>query len=441
MNLFNDLNASGGALTLSALNERVTQAINKSFPDACWMQAETSDVRVQGAAGHCYLEFVEKDAHSGQIMAKARGVIWARTFQLLKPYFEEETGQAFVSGLKVLVKVTVEFHKLYGYSLNVINIEPSYTLGDLVRKRQEIIRRLQEEGIFDLNRELPFPVLPQRIAVITSPTAAGYGDFGNQLMNNPAGYPFYMKLFPAIMQGEKTEESVIAALDRICQHADCFDVVVLIRGGGSSSDLNCFDSYLLAAHCAQFPIPVITGIGHERDDSVIDMIAHTRLKTPTAVAAFLIGRMDEQAGLINDLQQTLCVRVTEMLSRQQTCLKLLIARFPSQVVHRIERNRTQLQGLRSALPASQLQIMKCRTTLTEIRQHLQSRWTEYVDCQNRKMEMTEQFLKMVSPDYVLQQGYTLILKDGKIIKRASGLSAGDEVTARFADGDHTVIVQ
>jgi exodeoxyribonuclease VII large subunit len=441
MNLFNDLNVSGGALTLSALNERVAQVIDRSFPDACWIQAETSDVRVQGSAGHCYLEFVEKDAPSGQIIAKARGAIWARTFQRLKPRFEEETGQAFVSGLKVLVKVTVAFHKLYGYSLNVIDIEPSYTLGDLVRKRQEIIRRLQEEGLFDLNRELPFPALPQRIAVISSPAAAGYGDFENQLMNNPAGYLFYLKLFPALMQGEKAEESIIAALDRICLHADCFDVVVLIRGGGSASDLNCFDSYLLATHCAQFPLPVVTGIGHERDDSVVDRIAHTRLKTPTAVAAFLIGRMDEQAERIDDLQQTFCHRVTERLSAQETGLKLLAARFPSLVMRRIERTRTQLQALRSALPASRLLIMRRRTTLTELRQQLQNRWTEYVDRQNREMELTGQFLKMASPDYVLQRGYTLILKDGKIVKRASGLSAGDEVTARFADGDRTAIVR
>ncbi|MDR1455849.1 MAG: exodeoxyribonuclease VII large subunit [Tannerella sp.] len=440
MNLFSNPDTSV-ALTLSTLNERVAQAIDESFPDACWIQAETSDVRLQGSAGHCYLEFVEKDVFSGQIIARARGAIWARTFQRLKPYFEKETGQAFVSGLKVLVKVTVAFHKLYGYSLNVIDIEPSYTLGDLVRKRQEIIRRLQEEGIFDLNRELPFPVLPQRIAVITSPTAAGYGDFENQLMNNPAGYPFYIKLFPAVMQGEKTEESVIAALDRISRHTDCFDAVVLIRGGGSASDLNCFDSYLLAAHCAQFPLPVITGIGHERDDSVVDMIAHTRLKTPTAVAAFLIGQMDGQAGLLNGLQQSLCSRVTEVLSAQQTYLKLLAARFPSLATHRIEQNRTQLQALRSALPASQLLIMKHRTDLTEIRQFLQNGWTACVAAQNREMDLAGQFLKMVSPDYALRWGYTLILKNGKIVKHASGLSAGDEITVRFADGDHVATVQ
>ncbi|MDR2139228.1 MAG: exodeoxyribonuclease VII large subunit [Tannerella sp.] len=440
MDRFNKPDVSG-ALTLSALNEQVAHAVGRSFPNACWIQAETSDVRVQGAAGHCYLEFVEKDAHSGQIVAKARGAIWVRTFRQLKLYFEEETGQAFVSGLKVLVKVTVEFHKLYGYSLNVIDIEPSYTLGDLVRKRQEIIRYLQKEGIFELNRELPFPVLPQRIAVISSPTAAGYGDFEHQLMNNPAGYQFYLKLFPAAMQGEKAEESVIAALDRISRHTDCFDVVVLIRGGGSASDLNCFDSLLLATHCAQFPLPVITGIGHERDDSVVDMVAHTRLKTPTAVAAFLIGQMDGQAELVNDMQQRLCLLATKTLSDQQTYLKLLATRLPSLIMQRIEHCRTQLQALRSALPASRLLVMQHRTALTEIRQRLHNRWTEYVNRQNREMELAEQYLKMASPDYVLQQGYTLILKEGKILKCASELSAGDEVTIRFADGDRTAIIQ
>ena len=190
---------------------------------------------------------------------------------MLKPYFELETGQVFASGLKVLVNVSVEFHELYGYNLTVWDIDPAYTLGDMLRKRMEIIRQLKSEGVFELNKELPFPILPRRVAVISSPTAAGYGDFLNQLMHNKAGYPFYVKLFPAIMQGERTEESVIAALDRIDRYRDCFDVVVIIRGGGATSDLNSFDSYLLAANCAQFPLPIVTGIGHERDDTIVDL--------------------------------------------------------------------------------------------------------------------------------------------------------------------------
>ena len=298
----NNRNQERQEFSLLELNNRVKGAVLNAFPETCWVRAEMSDVRTNAASGHCYLEFIEKSAITGQLVAKARGSIWAKTFRMLKPYFEMETGQMFASGLKVLVKVSVEFHELYGYSLTVLDIDPAYTLGDMIRKRMEIIRQLKEEGVFTLNKELPFPTLPKRVAVITSPTAAGYEDFLNQLANNKEGYPFYTKLFPALMQGERTEESVIAALDGVYRHADCFDVVVIIRGGGATSDLNSFDSYLLAANCAQFPLPIITGIGHERDDTILDMVAHTRMKTPTAVAEFLIGQMDRAAGEVEKLQ-------------------------------------------------------------------------------------------------------------------------------------------
>ena len=299
----NNLSGEKEALSLLELNTRIRGALSRAFPETCWVRAEMSDVRVNTSSGHCYLEFVEKNAQTGQLVAKVRGSIWAKTFRMLKPYFEMETGQMFASGLKVLVKVSVEFHELYGLSLTVLDIDPAYTLGDMVRKRMEIIRQLQEEGVFTLNKELPFPLLPRRIAIITSPTAAGYEDFMNQLTRNKGGYPFYTKLFPALMQGERTEASVIAALDRIYQHQDLFDVVVIIRGGGATSDLNSFDSYLLAANCAQFPLPIITGIGHERDDTVVDLVAHTRMKTPTAVAEFLISRMDSVGEELENLCQ------------------------------------------------------------------------------------------------------------------------------------------
>ena len=289
--------------TLSELTGAVRDTLEATFPETYWVRAETSDVRVNAASGHCYLEFIEKNPKTNQLVAKARGSIWAKVFRMLKPYFEMETGQTFTSGLKVLVKVTIEFHELYGFSLNVVDIDPTYTIGDMARKRQEIIRQLQADGVFTLNKELTFPDFPTRIAVITSPTAAGYEDFLNQLLHNQAGYPFYPKLFPALMQGEKTEESVIAALERIDACREYFDVVVIIRGGGATSDLNSFDSYLLAAHCAQFPLPIITGIGHERDDTIVDLVAHTRLKTPTAVAAFLIHCLDQQAATLNDLEE------------------------------------------------------------------------------------------------------------------------------------------
>ena len=302
------------ALSLQELNFAIKEAINDALPQRCWVRAEMSDVRANASSGHCYLEFIDKDEKSGQIVAKARGTIWARTFQMVKSYFEKETGQSFVSGLKVLVNVSVEFHEVYGYSLSVHDIDPSYTLGDMVKRRKEIILRLQKEGIFELNQDLPFPLLPQRIAVITSPTAAGYEDFINQLTENEYGFPFYIKLFPAIMQGEKTSESVIAALDKIFPHARLFDVVVIIRGGGSASELSSFDSYPLAANCAQFPLPVITGIGHERDDTVVDMVAHTRMKTPTAVASFLVECMVREASRLRELEQSIYDDVMAQIS-------------------------------------------------------------------------------------------------------------------------------
>jgi exodeoxyribonuclease VII large subunit len=399
------------------------------------VRAETSDVRVNTSSGHCYLEFVEKDQLTGRIEARARGMIWVRTFNLLKPYFEETTGQTFGSGLKVLVNVAVEFHKLYGYSLTVNDIDPSYTLGDLVKKRMEAVRRLKEDGVFDLNRELPFPPLPQRIAVITSPTAAGFEDFVNQLLHNKAGYPFYLKLFPAVMQGEKTEESVIDALDKVCTHAAHFDAVVLIRGGGSASDLSCFDSYLLAAHCAQFPLPVVTGIGHERDDSVVDMVAHTRMKTPTAVAAFLVVQMDEQAELLNELNQRIYTDVAGILSNAQTEMKWMTARFPATVTSVIERYRTRLLTLSKDLAGARLFVEKQHSLLSGVRQTMQNRITTLLAGHTQALHLHEQFLKMASPEYILQKGYTLTLKEGKTVKLASALFPGDEITIRFADGE------
>ena len=280
------------ALSLYELNNLVRSRLEHAFPEEYWVQAELSDVR-SNATGHCYLELIEKDARGNNLIARARAMIWNQVYRLLKPYFEQETGQAFVSGLKVLVKVTVGFHELYGYSLTILDIDPSYTLGDMARRRREILAKLEEEGVLTLNKELEMPLLPQRIAVISSATAAGYGDFCNQLAGNPYGYVFYPRLFPAMMQGERVEESIIGALNRIYSHAEAWDVVVIIRGGGATSDLSNFDSYLLAANCAQFPLPIITGIGHERDDTVIDAVAHTRVKTPTAAAEYLIARVHE----------------------------------------------------------------------------------------------------------------------------------------------------
>lgn len=430
------------ALSLVELNQRIHMTLEQAFPDCYWVRAEMSDVRENSTSGHCYLEFVEKDPRSGQLLAKVRGTIWAKTFRLLKPYFELETGQRFVSGLKVLVQVTVEFHELYGLSLTVVDIDPAYTLGDMARKRLEIIRQLQEEGVFGLNKELPLPTLPRRVALISSPTAAGYEDFMNQLQHNRAGYPFYVKLFPALMQGERTEESVIAALDRIYAHQELFDVVALLRGGGATSDLNSFDSYLLAANCAQFPLPILTGIGHERDDTVVDLVAHTRLKTPTAVAEFLIRRMDQAAQAVEELQQAVSQSVSLRLLQEKQRLQSYATRFPVMVGQRIERNRTLLHQLGAKLPTmTHGFVERKQAEIDRLAMRLRNAVTTHLAERKRFLQLQEQFVRMASPDYILRRGYSLTLREGKIIKRAEELQVGEELTTRFMDGEVRSIIK
>ena len=432
--MFPDVNKQ--TYSLSELTGEIHDVLKEAFPDTYWVRAETSDVHINSASGHCYLEFIEKDTQSNQIIAKARGTIWAKTFRMLKPYFEMETGQHFTSGLKVLVRVSIDFHEVYGFNLNVVDIDPSYTLGDLVRKRQEIIRQLQEEGVFTLNKELSLPALPQRIAVITSPTAAGYEDFINQLFYNKAGYPFYVKLFPALMQGEKTEESIIAALERIDSHRELFDAVVIIRGGGATSDLNSFDSYLLAANCAQFPLPIITGIGHERDDTIIDLVAHTRLKTPTAVAAFLINCMDQAAEQLNLLQQALCTDTLSILQEKKQTLQRIGTLLPATVNNRIERNRSALNLLASKLPTITSGLLEQNKNQLELmHQRIHTAISSRLLKESRFIELQEQFIRMASPDYILKRGYSLTLRDGKILKSAKAVKSGDHLTTRFSDGE------
>lgn len=436
MNSFNDIRSERpDALSLTQLNRLVKTALDEALPGTYWVRAETSEVRVNATSGHCYLEFVEKDETTGQLVAKSRGTIWARNFAVLRTYFEQETGQTFISGLKVLVNVSVGYHELYGLSLTVHDIDPSYTLGDMARKRMEVIRRLQEEGVFDLNKELTLAILPQRIAVISSPTAAGYEDFVNQLTHNDYGFPFYVKLFPALMQGEKTEESVIAALDRIYVHRELFDVVVLIRGGGSAADLSSFDSYTLAANCAQFPLPIITGIGHERDDSVVDNVAHTRMKTPTAVATFLIGRMAEQLALLDELRRTVCEATRNQLTVKKTTWQILATRFPVFVTGHLGRHRADLHTLTARLSSVPQLLEKHTEQLEHAPMHIQKAVSAMLTRHTHELALSEQHIKLASPDHILKRGYTLTLKDGKIVKHAADLSAGDEISVRFTDGE------
>ena len=429
------------ALSLYELNSLIKGVLHHSFNEARWIRAEMSDVRVNSASGHCYLEFIEKEANSGQLIAKARGAIWAKTFRLLKPYFEQETGQSFASGLKVLVKVSIEFHELYGYSLNVVDIDPSFTVGDMMRRKQEIIRQLKEEGVFSLNKELKLATLPQRVALITSPTAAGYEDFMHQLTSDTVDYPFYVKLFPALMQGDRAEESIIAALDRIYESVDLFDVVVLLRGGGATSDLNCFDSYLLAANCAQFPLPVLTGIGHERDDTVVDLVAHTRLKTPTAVAEFLIRSMDLAADEVLRCEQAMLQTVNQRLQEQKSLLQRIGSRLPHVAIGRVERERTRLSRIEAGLPVlSRTKIKDQLQLLEQIGMQLPLQVDRLLAEKSRQLQLDEQFIRMASPEYIMKRGYSITRLNGKAIKKSMTLKAGDQIITQFLDGEITSVV-
>lgn len=427
-------------LSLYELNALVKRSINACLPDTYWVQAELSDVR-SNYSGHCYLEFVQKEPRGNNLIAKARGTIWSNVYRLLKPYFEEETGQAFVAGIKVLVKVSVEFHELYGYSLTVQDIDPTYTVGDMARRRREILKQLEEEGVLTLNKELELPLLAQRIAVISSATAAGYGDFCNQLEHNPYGLVFYPCLFPAVMQGERVEQSIIAALDAINAQRDNWDVVVIIRGGGATSDLSGFDTYDLAANCAQFPLPIITGIGHERDDTVLDSVSHTRVKTPTAAAEFLINHLHDTADTLEDYASFILQAVSTRMEREKTRLTRLVERIPMQTRIRLTnehyRGERMIKQLETALQSRltkekhHLQLIETRLGIVSQRRLVQ---------ENHRLQLLEQQLKTASPEHLLKRGYSITLKDGKVITDVSVLHPGDELTTRFAKGEVKSVV-
>lgn len=399
-------------LSLFELNRNVKSIVNQNFDNAYWIRAETSDVR-EHRNGHCYLEFIEKANDGSSIIAKARGTIWSSTFKLLKSYFEEETGQPFATGLTVLVKVTIDLHEVYGYGLNVVDIDPSYTMGEIARNRMLVLKKLEEDGIITLNKELPLAEPLNRIAIISSSTAAGYEDFINQLTHNTAGAHFYTKLFPAIMQGDRSEASVINALEQIYEHKELFDVVVIIRGGGASSDLSCFDSYHLAAHCAQFPLPIISGIGHERDVTVLDAVAHTRVKTPTAAAEFLINRAVRTIDYLTSQYNRLIHSAHSILSLQKSELHTL-----SRDLYHHARAMVQFN----------------KTRLSLLQEKITSNTRHKIERERFALQKHDHFVALSLPDNMLKRGYSITTINGKTIKSASALKAGDIITTQFKEG-------
>ena len=400
------------AITLLELNGRVKSTLQFEMPDAYWVQAEISSISPSGQ-GHCYLELVQKDATGRNFLAKAKANIWRGTWLKLKPYFEAQTGETLKVGMKVLLQVTVTFHEVYGYSLVVQDIDPTYTMGDMARRRKEILEQLEKDGVIGLNRELEIPALPQRIAVISSATAAGWGDFRDQLSKNIYGFQFYVKLFPAAMQGDDVERSVISALNAVAMRRDDFDVVIIIRGGGAVSELSCFDSYNLAFNIANFPLPVITGIGHERDDTVADVVAHTKVKTPTAAAEFIINKVFDTASELENLTRRMTDSIAERMNDEKV---------------RIERMSQKLPSLFAVLKTRQEQILETMwiKTANGVRNMLTA--------QAHKLEIVEKSLAAADPQVILKRGYSLTRLNGRVVKGASDLKKGDRLTTVFADG-------
>lgn len=430
------------SLSLLELNGLVRQCLSRGLPGRYWVQAELSEVRMH-SAGHCYVEFVQKSERGGGLVARARGTIWSNTFRQLYLRFRTATDRDFTAGIKVCVQVSVTFHEQYGYSLQVHDIDPTYTLGDLALRRRQILQRLEADGVLELNKQLPFPDLPLRVAVISSASAAGYGDFVDQLQHNAGGYPFQVAIFPALMQGDRTEQSMLQALEQVMERVEQFDVVVIIRGGGATADLSAFDSYLLAAACAQFPLPIVTGIGHERDDTVLDLVAHTRVKTPTAAAQLLIGCMDRAVGRLRELTDRLHASAVAALRQHRLTLDRLRSRLPLSAGRSIAAQHLHLTGLQHRLEQGARQVLSARRVqLLTTRQRLGPATTLLLSAHRHRLELLAQRVADNSPRRLLALGYSITLgPDGRAVRDASTLKVGDRLRTRFHKGEAEVEVK
>ena len=424
------------AITLREFNNRIKRLLNNPAVCNCWICADLSDVNVRG--GHCYLELLEKDERTGATVAKMRGIIWANRFAYLRQKFVQVTGQDLRSGLKVMLEVSVNYHEQYGISLIITDIDPSYTLGDMERLRREILARLKADGIIDMNKQLDFPAVPQRIAIVSAAGAAGYGDFMNQLHHNAYGLQFYTCLFPAVMQGKETVASVTAALDRINSHIDLFDCVVIIRGGGSTSDLNSFDDYNLAANVAQFPLPVVVGIGHERDVTILDYVACRRVKTPTAAAELLIGCGVEALARIDELRETIVSIAREYITEAQLQMQYLTSTIPLVAGNIVERNRTRLQHIMQIVPlTAQSRIAQGNERLLFFLKQMQQASAQTIMREKMRLTAIYEKVQILSPQNTLRRGYSLTTVNGHAVTDASQLAAGDTITTHLANGTVT----
>ena len=380
--------------SLIELCDQIDEVLSVELAESYWVRAEIASLTERG---HCYMELVEK-ARNNSIAAKVRATCWSHVYHLLAAYFANETGQALSVGMQVLLQVEVSFHAVYGLSLNVLGIDPTFTLGDMARQRQQTIQRLQEDGVMEMQKALEMATLPRRVAVISAADAAGYGDFCHQLESNNGGFLFRTRLFPAIMQGEQSPMSIISALERIAASAEDYDVVVIVRGGGATTDLRNFDDYSLAFHCANFPLPIIAGIGHTRDVSIVDMVVHTSVKTPTAAAEWLINSMQMQAEKIGDLYMRLQRAAQHAINQQNNRLASLWQSLRFATQRRVQKQRLQL-------------------------------------------ELWNKTIALHSPERIYQMGYSLTTANGKIVKSIHDVKAGEELMTHTADGVIRSIVE
>jgi exodeoxyribonuclease VII large subunit len=443
-------------LSLTELQQIIKDSLYMALPDLYWVVAEISEMK-ENYAGHCYLELIEKQPDEKNIRARVKALIWSNRYRFLKSFFESITGESLQEGMKILVRTKVEYHELYGLSLVISDIDPSFTFGEMALKRQMIIKRLEEDGVFSMNKEISFPMSPQKIAVISSKNAAGYSDFINHLKKNSHGYVFYTALFETVMQGIETEQSVINALDNVAEFHGLFDVAVIIRGGGSQTDLSWFDNYNIAYHVTQFPIPVLTGIGHEKDLSVTDMVAFQALKTPTAVADFIIESLAEAENHLNEMSSEIVESSRLILEDNRNIIesyrmnlipvaRLMLSEQKEMLSVRIIEiiNFGKDYILRAGLlPANQKsRLISATGTLSLARKSEIER--SRINLMNFTLNILEKMkantsgllntLKILNPENVLKRGYTITIKNGEIIKSINQLTEEEVIDTQFSDG-------
>jgi exodeoxyribonuclease VII large subunit len=443
-------------LSLTELQQMIRDSLYISLPDMYWVVAEISEINVN-YAGHCYLELIEKQPDDKNIKARIKAIIWCKKYNFLKSYFVNISGETLREGLKILIKTKIEYHELYGLSLIICDIDPSFTLGDMALKRGQIIKRLEQEGVFTMNRELPLPLIIRKIAIISSASAAGYTDFMNQLKNNGFGYVFHTRLFESPMQGSETEQGIISALDKIAVHSDLFDIVVIIRGGGSQVDLSWFDNYNIAYYITQFPLPVITGIGHDKDLSVTDMVACVALKTPTAVADLIVNHVAEA-------EEKMLLLWSEIRDLSRKILDKNRNRIESAETRLFPLSKIMISGMKEKLSENSLKLMKFGKDYTSKASHItadqlsrlgsginaflrkkdlligsflvniKNDSAKLIALKNTKILILEKTIEIIRPENIMKRGYTITSLNGRIVRKKENINFGDIIETRFSDG-------